>query len=191
MVKRYSISQGVDPYPDVFVMASDYDALEAELAGCKQQLAVAPSYAKMIAHHGRQEQRIATLETVLRGLLDAFETDQIDDFTAYDEPIPSAVHAARAALECSPSDMNKQFEITWVDSGREPKCAPNPDYPAGIDLPNPPGPAACRVELPYPAKRCGVYIVKCARCQVSIAVTTAGRADDPRSCGLPCGETLQ
>ena len=57
----------------------------------------------MVRRYGRQEQRIATLETVLRGLLAAFETDQIDDFTAYEEPIPSAVHAARAALECSPS----------------------------------------------------------------------------------------
>ena len=66
MVKRYSISQGVciDPYPDVFVMASDYDALEAELAGCKQQLAVAPSYAKMIAHHGTHTLTDAEVDTL-------------------------------------------------------------------------------------------------------------------------------
>ncbi len=42
--------------------------------------------------------RLAQLEAALRGLLDAFETNEIDDFTAYAEPIPTAIHAARAAL---------------------------------------------------------------------------------------------
>jgi hypothetical protein len=46
----------------------DYDehrTLAAELAGCKQQLALAPTYEKMIAHHGAQEQRIHELETII------------------------------------------------------------------------------------------------------------------------------
>ncbi len=88
--------------------------------------------------------------------------------------------------------MSDQFNITWVDSGREPKCAPNPSYPAGIDvdctagaMPN------CTASLAYPAKRCGIYVVKCMRCGWKCAVTTAGRADDPRSVRVPCKGIVQ
>ena len=35
-------------------------------------------------------------------------------------------------------------EIEWLDSGREPQCAPNPSYPNGIDVPSP-RPAAKRI----------------------------------------------
>jgi C4-type Zn-finger protein len=41
-------------------------------------------------------------------------------------------------------------------------------------------------ELPYPAKRCGIYLVVCERCGYSAAITTAGRPDDPRKVTLPC-----
>jgi len=44
---------------------AQYQALAAELAGCKQQLALAPTYEKMIAHHGIQEARIRDLEAEL------------------------------------------------------------------------------------------------------------------------------
>jgi hypothetical protein len=40
--------------------------LRNELAGCKQQLALAPTYEKMTAHHGAQEARIRELEAALR-----------------------------------------------------------------------------------------------------------------------------
>lgn len=77
--------------------------------------------------------------------------------------------------------------IDWVDSGREPQCAPNPNYPNGIDIdiakgviPN------CTVALPYPAKRCGHFVVQCTKCRMNVVVTTAGRPDDPRSIKLPC-----
>lgn len=81
----------------------------------------------------------------------------------------------------------EQFIIEWNDSGREPQCATNPKYPDGIDL----GDArslepSCKVMLPYPALRCGFYVVRCRLCEMSIAITTAGRADDPRSVTLPC-----
>ncbi|HEY3679010.1 MAG TPA: hypothetical protein VGL45_09840 [Bradyrhizobium sp.] len=52
------------------VDAADYDALAAELAGCKQQLALAPTYEKMIAHNGSQERRIAALEAALWDVID-------------------------------------------------------------------------------------------------------------------------
>jgi hypothetical protein len=88
--------------------------------------------------------------------------------------------------------VSRQFDITWTDSGREPKCAPDPQYPAGIDIDCTEGAKrTCLVSLPYPAKRCGVYLLKCTRCGLLIGITTAGRADDPRSVRLPCQELLQ
>jgi hypothetical protein len=53
-----------------WVRSEDYDALAAELAGCRQQLTLAPTYEKMIAHHGAQEVRIAELEAVVRELVE-------------------------------------------------------------------------------------------------------------------------
>ncbi len=79
------------------------------------------------------------------------------------------------------------FDVEWRDAGREPQVAPNPDYPLGkdIDLADPGGPA-CKESLPYPARRCGVYIVECNICGRKIGLTTAGRPDDPRSIRIPC-----
>lgn len=78
-------------------------------------------------------------------------------------------------------------DVVWEDGGREPQCPPNPAYPLGIDLDAANGQEiACKVALPYPAKRCGVYVVTCSQCGVRIACTTAGRPDDPRSIRMPC-----
>ena len=83
--------------------------------------------------------------------------------------------------------MVRSFEIDWIDHGREPQCQPDPDYPEGRDVVYPiEGVATCKVDLPYPAKRCGMYVVKCPICGVSTGVTTAGRPDDPRSVTMPC-----
>ncbi len=84
-----------------------------------------------------------------------------------------------------------KFKIRWIDRGREPQCAPNPLYPNGIDAActtpsTSPSLGQCRVDLPYPAKRCGLYLVKCETCGFTAAITTAGRSDDPRSVKLPC-----
>ncbi|MCY3677907.1 MAG: hypothetical protein OXH66_10010 [Gemmatimonadetes bacterium] len=79
--------------------------------------------------------------------------------------------------------------IEWVDSGREPQCAPDPAYPKGIDIVLARAPEkTCFTELPYPAKRCGRYVVTCGECGHRLAVTTAGRPDDPRSVRFPCGK---
>ncbi len=79
------------------------------------------------------------------------------------------------------------FTVEWIDGGREPRCAPDPDYPQGKDIPTPfPQRPWCMVELPYPAKRCGVYVVRCETCHTSVAITTAGRPDDPKSAKIPC-----
>ena len=83
--------------------------------------------------------------------------------------------------------MSADFEIKWVDLGREPQCAPNPMFPDGVNIMI--GDATqnlCVSELPYPAKRCGIYQVRCRICGNSAAITTAGRPDDPRSVSMPC-----
>lgn len=83
----------------------------------------------------------------------------------------------------------KEMSIDWHDHGREPQCAPNPEFPNGVDAdfrldPREP---ACKVDLPYPAKRCGLYVIECPDCGIRAAVTTAGRRDDPKSLTIPCG----
>ena len=79
------------------------------------------------------------------------------------------------------------MKVEWHDAGREPQCAPNPQYPNGIDLDCADGAeATCMTGLPYPAKRCGLYTVTCELCGQTVAVTTAGRPDDPRTLKMAC-----
>lgn len=80
----------------------------------------------------------------------------------------------------------KQFQIEWHDSGREPQVKPNPKYPNGIDLDGSHGQPSCVADLPYPANRCGVYVVVCKQCGTKVAATTAGRRDDPRTIRMAC-----
>jgi len=83
--------------------------------------------------------------------------------------------------------MTEGFKITWLDSGLEPRCAPNPNYPNGIDVDVSDGALkTCRVELPYPAKRIGRYRVECEKCGIKAECTTAGRPDDPTSITIGC-----
>lgn len=81
------------------------------------------------------------------------------------------------------------WDVTFLDSGREPENAPNPKYPDGIDvdLRKHALQKYCCKSLPYPAPRCGLYRIECKTCKVSIALTVAGRPDDPRSATIPCG----
>lgn len=86
------------------------------------------------------------------------------------------------------------FNIEWIDHGREPQCRPDPAYPAGKDCDASGGAVAtCTASIPYPAQRCGLYIVECKTCGLRVALTTAGRPDDPRSVKLSClkPETVQ
>ena len=78
------------------------------------------------------------------------------------------------------------MKVEWIDSGREPQCPPDPAYPHGRDIALPNGIKKCRTELPYPAKRCGYYLITCPVCRATAMLTTAGRTDDPRSVELPC-----
>jgi hypothetical protein len=87
--------------------------------------------------------------------------------------------------------MNKgNFRVRWFDAKTEPQCPPNPDYPNGKDIdlrrPSRKPVAACSTDLPYPAKRCGAFVITCLTCGMRVGVTTAGRPDDPRSVIVPC-----
>ena len=77
--------------------------------------------------------------------------------------------------------------IKWTDHQRAPKIQSNPLYPQGVDVDISDGAfITCTINLPYPAKRCGLYTVSCKVCEMSIALTTAGRRDDPRSVTIQC-----
>jgi len=79
------------------------------------------------------------------------------------------------------------FEIVWYDDGRDPKSPPDPSYPDGIDLDLSRGRLNyCETNLMHPTPRCGKYYIKCNKCGITALITTAGRADDPRSIKLAC-----
>jgi hypothetical protein len=79
------------------------------------------------------------------------------------------------------------MNITWHDLGRGPQSKPDPRWPEGIGLDCSSGAgAACKVDLPYPARRCGFHENACEVCGIIIAVSTAGRPDDPRSVTIAC-----
>ena len=79
--------------------------------------------------------------------------------------------------------------VVWKDGKRDPQCPPNPDFPNGVVVDMSGGAHdlfTCSTELEYPAPRCGVYIVTCAKCGLSVGVTTAGRPDDPKEIIVAC-----
>ena len=78
-----------------------------------------------------------------------------------------------------------KHRITFASQNRPPRCQPNPDFPDGIDL-DPGERPACKVDLPYPAKCIGTWIIECNECNSMIGVTAAGRPDDPKSVMFPC-----
>jgi hypothetical protein len=78
------------------------------------------------------------------------------------------------------------LNVTWIDLGREPRLTPDPAYPDGRDIDLSQGRKSCTTALPYPARRCGYYLLTCASCGLRAVVTTAGRSDDPRHAKLAC-----
>lgn len=85
------------------------------------------------------------------------------------------------------SSMKSSIAVKWIDRGREPTQEPDPDYPSGKDVDLSQGSRlACYSKLPYPAQRCGYFVVECNVCHYKAIITTAGRSDDPRSVKLPC-----
>jgi hypothetical protein len=84
--------------------------------------------------------------------------------------------------------MSATHNIEFRPSGRgKAQCPSNPEFPDGIDVTVADDSVErCIVPLPYPAPECGAHIVVCKLCQMSVAVTAAGRPDDPRSVAMPC-----
>ena len=79
------------------------------------------------------------------------------------------------------------MKVTFHDSGREPKNPPDPAYPNGINIDISKGAGVCcLVELPYPAPRCGQWVIVCEECNQANVVTAAGRPDDPRTVKIAC-----
>lgn len=79
------------------------------------------------------------------------------------------------------------MKVTWYDAGRYPRGKADPAFPNGLDIDISAGAArSCVVQLPYPAKRCGHYMLACEKCGLTGIVTTAGRRDDPRSVKVAC-----
>lgn len=79
------------------------------------------------------------------------------------------------------------LKATWVDRNREPQCEPDPKFPNGTELDVSAGSLnTCAMTVPYPAPRCGLYIIECDRCGQRVGITTAGRPDDPRTVTLGC-----
>lgn len=81
--------------------------------------------------------------------------------------------------------------VLFRPSGRgKAQCDPDPNYPNGkaieLDAKLLGQIPYCRVEIPYPAPECGLWLVVCQTCKVSIGITAAGRPDDPISVTLPC-----
>lgn len=79
------------------------------------------------------------------------------------------------------------FDVTFLDSGRTATQKPDPAYPDGmeIDLRHPGQKGCCR-NLPYPAPRCGHYVVVCTVCGYRALISVAGRPDDPKNVTMPC-----
>jgi hypothetical protein len=81
-------------------------------------------------------------------------------------------------------------KIEWIDRGFEPTQPPDKNFPDGVDVDlrsnRLEGPASCGVKLPYPAARCGYFLIVCEDCGLRVTVTTAGRPDDPRSASFSC-----
>ena len=85
--------------------------------------------------------------------------------------------------------MTTRHQVEWVDHKKKSTTPAHARYLDGIDVNASGGAAAtCKIDLPYPAKGLGLYRIVCLDCGFTIAVTTAGRADDPRSVRIPCKE---
>lgn len=85
-----------------------------------------------------------------------------------------------------------QFDIKPTCRRGPPQCPADPAHPKGVDVQEAaPGVPSCRADLPYPAPERLVWQIRCRRCGFTLAITAAGRPDDPRSVTVPCRRKLQ
>lgn len=76
---------------------------------------------------------------------------------------------------------------SWTPSPIVPTSPPDPRFPRGREVGMPVYRRdACLLDLPYPAKGPGEYVVECSRCGQAGRAKTSGRADDPTMMRLVC-----
>jgi hypothetical protein len=87
----------------------------------------------------------------------------------------------------------KNCIVKFTPSGRgKAQCPPNPAFPNGLTVNlAQEGQPSCTFILPYPAPECGHFLVSCTKCPRRLAVTAAGRADDPVSITIPCTQKIR
>jgi hypothetical protein len=79
------------------------------------------------------------------------------------------------------------ISVEFVPSGRgKAQCTSDPRWPNGIDIDAAKDGPGCKVKLPHPAPECGYFLIICSECHATVAITAAGRLDDPRSIVIPC-----
>lgn len=84
------------------------------------------------------------------------------------------------------------FHAKWLDGGRPPQVAPDPEFPEGRDIVMPHGEndskRRCSTPIPYPCPHVniGQWLLTCKLCGFKLMVTAASRPDDPRSISFPC-----
>lgn len=77
--------------------------------------------------------------------------------------------------------------VEFIDLEREPRHQFLREHMHGLDLDLSRGVEdVCVVPVPWPAERCGYWMIRCAFCGLSTMITAAGRVDDPRSVKLAC-----
>lgn len=90
-----------------------------------------------------------------------------------------------------------QMSVGWRERHRangpgglvtsKPQHPSNPEYPNGVDV-DLAGDhlMRCSALLPRMPGKLGVYEIRCTHCELSLALTSAGRPDDPRLVRVPC-----
>lgn len=84
--------------------------------------------------------------------------------------------------------MSDYLKSQFLTNGRRPRCAANPNFPTGIvvDFRSHPHEPSCATTLSYPLQYGGVHMVECRLCGMAVAITAAGRPDDPHTAILAC-----
>jgi hypothetical protein len=80
-----------------------------------------------------------------------------------------------------------RITVEFIDHKRYAENPADPRFPGGVDIDASQGAAkCCTINLPYPARRCGMHLIHCRTCGFTMALSAAGRADDPRSLKIAC-----
>lgn len=73
--------------------------------------------------------------------------------------------------------VESRFLVDWVDQHRSSTSPADPTYPNGVAIDVAlDAPKACRVQLSYPAERCGLYVITCRVCALQCQGSLSGLA---------------